>query len=519
MNNLCRILIVDDEYLLRQGIKHLVDWNKEGFEIIGEASNGNEALDLIERFKPHIIISDIVMPVMDGVDLVKIVKNKYPEIQIVILSSYSDFNYVKDTFKLGVNDYILKPKLNPEELLMLLKNTASNIPNFTISTSENSNTFNIDKLLSKLISGFDKNFDKKEVQTIFPNDTFCLIGNNIRKLTNITSIDFLSLKSILLKYAKNHLKDLVYYEINVSNDVFLLILNFKNENYPKVLEQINLMLSNVSKEVPEIFFALSNVFTSLYNLEDIYINNFKPLLSYKFYFKDKNLISYENLPKNTSKEKFDFKYYSDEIYGLNIANALSYLKEYLCTAIKNCSISEFELKTLFQNALYNIINILDELNFDIKEMEDSKREYFQKIDETKSADELLHLLENIENKLYEVLNNNQRSLNDTIISKIIEYISKHYYEQLSLRQVADKFHFNYYYLSSYFSSHHKEGFNEYLNKIRVEKAAELLRNDKIPVSEISFMVGYSDHSYFCKVFKKFKKVTPSKYRKNIFISK
>ena len=123
MDNLCKILIVDDEYLLRQGIKHLVDWNKEGFNIVGEASNGKEALELIEKFKPHIIISDVVMPVMNGVDLAKITKTIYPEIQIVILSSHSDFNYVKDTFKLGiVNDYILKPKLNPEELVLLLKN-------------------------------------------------------------------------------------------------------------------------------------------------------------------------------------------------------------------------------------------------------------------------------------------------------------------------------------------------------------------------------------------------------------
>ena len=129
MDNLCKILIVDDEYLLRQGIKHLVDWRKEGFEIVGEASNGKEALDLIEMLKPHIVISDIVMPVMDGIDLAKIMKSKYPEVQIVILSGYGDFDYVKSTFKVGVNDYILKPKLNPEELLLLLKNIASNIPN------------------------------------------------------------------------------------------------------------------------------------------------------------------------------------------------------------------------------------------------------------------------------------------------------------------------------------------------------------------------------------------------------
>lgn len=519
MSNLCKILIVDDEYLLRQGIKYLVDWNKEGFDIIGEASNGKEALDFIEKLKPHIIISDIVMPIMDGVDLAKIVKTKYPEIQIVILSGYSDFNYVKDTFKLGVNDYILKPKLDPQELLSLLKNTACTIPNFIMPNSEKNNTLDISNLLTKLIAGFYTNSNEKELEDTFPLDSFLLIGDNIKKINNINSMSLLSLRSILSNAAKKHLKDLIYYEIPIDSNLFLLLINLKTKDYNLVLEQINLMLTEVSRDIPEIFFVFSKFFKSLYKLEDIYINNFKPLLGYKFYFKDKNFITYEELPKNKLKHKFDFKYYSNQIYLLNLDNALNYLKQYLIESIKNININEFELKTLFENALYNIINILDELNFNMEEMNNSKLEYFQKIDETKSPDELLDLLDIITNDTNSLLNNDESKLNDHIINKIFEYISKHYYEQLSLKQVADKFHFNYYYLSSYFSSHNSEGFSEYLNKIRLEKAIELLGNEQIPVSEISFMVGYSDHSYFCKVFKKFKKLTPSKFRRNILDSK
>ena len=470
MSDLCKILIVDDEYLLRQGIKHLVDWNKEGFEIIGEASNGKEAIDFIEKLKPHIIISDIVMPIMDGVDLAKIVKTKYPEIQIVILSGYSDFNYVKDTFKLGVRDYVLKPKLNPEELVLLLKNTASNIPNFIMSTPGNGITIDINNILSKLISGFYTDFNELMLEDAFPLDSFFLIGDNIKKINNINSMSLLSLRSILSKVAKKYLKDIIYYEVDADSNLFLLLINLKTENYSKVLDQINLMLLDVSNDIPEIFFVLSKPFNSLYKLEDIYINNFKPLLGYKFYFKDKNLITYEDLPKNILKEKFDFKYYSDQIYLLNIDNALNYLREYLCQSIKNININEFELKTLFENALYNIINILDELNFNMEEMNNSKLEYFQKIDETKFSDELLLLLDTITKVTKSLLNNQESKLNDHMINKIIEYISNHYYEQLSLKQVADIFHFNYYYLSSYFSSHNPEGFSEYLNKIRVQKA-------------------------------------------------
>ncbi|MBU3145175.1 response regulator [Clostridium sp. CF012] len=519
MSDLCKILIVDDEYLLRQGLKHLVDWNKEGFEIIGEASNGMEALDFIEKHKPHILISDIVMPVMDGVDLAKIVKTKYPEIQIVILSGYSDFNYVKDTFKLGVNDYVLKPKLNPQELILLLKNTASNIPNYIMPTSENRSNLNINNILTKLTSGFYPDFNEKILEDTFPLDSFFLIGDNIKKINNINSMSLLSLRSILSKAANKCLKDVIYYEVEAESNLFTLIINLKVKNYSVVLEKINLMLLEISKDIPEIFFVVSKLFNSLYKLEDIYINNFKPLLGYKFYFKGKNLITYEQLPKNSSKEKFDFKYYSDQIYILNINKALNYLKEYICQSIVSCSINEFELKTLFENALYNIINILDELNFNMEEMNNSKLEYFQRIDETKSSDELLNLLDIITKETSYLLNNEESKLNDHMVNKIMEYISNHYDEQLSLKQVANKFHFNYYYLSSYFSSHNAEGFSEYLNKVRLEKAVELLGNEKIPVSEVSFMVGYSDHSYFCKVFKKIKKLTPSKFRRNILDGK
>lgn len=116
-----RLLIVDDEILIRQGIKHYVNWEQEGFEIVGEAAHGQEALDLIEVVKPDFIITDIVMPIMDGEELTRIVKEKYPHIEVIVLSSFGDFDYVRSTFQNGVLDYILKPKLDAESLLAVLR--------------------------------------------------------------------------------------------------------------------------------------------------------------------------------------------------------------------------------------------------------------------------------------------------------------------------------------------------------------------------------------------------------------
>lgn len=514
MDNLCKILIVDDEYLLRQGIRHLVDWKREGFEIVGDASNGKEALDLIESLKPHIVISDIVMPVMDGLELVKVIKDKYPEIQIVILSGYSDFNYVKGTFKLGVSDYILKPKLNPEDVLLLVKNIASNIPDLVISTSENE--LNINGELSKLISGFESNLTEIVISKNLPYDSFVLIGTDTKKLYDKNSKSLLNLKAFLSKKAKLCLNEFIYYELDINKDLFVILINFENKIYSEVLKKVNNMLLMLSLEWPDIFFISSNVFDSLNKLKYTYNDNFKALLGYKFFLRDKKLITSKELFKDNYNDKFDFKYFSDKLYALNITAAFSYLEQYISNSIIHLTINELELKTLLQNALYNIINILDELHFDVKDINNSKIEYFQKIDDTKYADELLYLLKSIEADINIILSANEPAMNDETINRITQYIFNHYNEQLSLKEIADKFHFNYYYLSSYFSSHISEGFSEYLNKIRVEKALELLKNKNISVSEVSYLVGYSDHSYFCKVFKKFTRTTPSKFRKKYF---
>lgn len=516
LDNLCKILIVDDEYLLRQGIKHLIDWKMEGFEIIGEASNGKEAIELVEKLKPHIILSDVVMPIMDGVDLSKIIKARYPEIQIIILSSYSDFEYVKDTFKLGVNDYILKPKLNPKELITLLKNTAANIPNFILSTPKNIKELNLKSFLTKLISGFDITMEEEKINEIFPYKSFLLLGTNLKRpINNNSSL----LRSIFSEICKHNFETVTYYEITTDTNLFLFLINFNLGNEHDILNKINTIFKNTPNKFSKMFFVVSKTFNNIYKLRDIYLHDFKPLLRYKFYLRNKTIIYSEDITKSNSKDKFDFKYYSDQVYMLNIDAALNYLKNYILFCIDNITTDEFELKTLFQNSLYSIINILDELNFDVEEINNSKREYFQKIDDVEYADELLNFVDILKKKFNELLEIQKTSFNNHMIGKIIEYICAHYSDQLSLKELSDRFHFNYYYLSSYFSAHNKECFSEYLNKIRVEKASKLLSDGSIPVSEISYMVGYSDHSYFCKVFKKLKKITPSKYRKFILENK
>ena len=177
MNDYCKILIIDDEYIMRQGIKHMLDWERQGFQIVGEAANGKEGLELLASLHPHIVLCDIVMPQMDGVDFSKVVQKIYPEIQIIILSSYDNFNYVKGALQNGAVDYVLKPTLNPQELLGILKTTALRIPGMVLMKEDG---ISLEKSLEGYLMGRSKEFAGPEIVERFPYTFYRVFGMCIR---------------------------------------------------------------------------------------------------------------------------------------------------------------------------------------------------------------------------------------------------------------------------------------------------------------------------------------------------
>ena len=498
----------------------MLDWEQEGFQVIGQASNGQEALEIIKENPPDIIISDIVMPQIDGIELTKLIQEKYPQIQIIILSSYSDFEYVKSSFQYGAVDYILKPSLDPAELLKTLKKASSKIHNLTFSSKGKTNTNNI---LNRLILGFDASVDFDYLNNLFIHPFFCLFGINIKKIYNNYDkqhemIDFI-ISQINEAFSLNDINQNDIIEVvNIENEIIVLVINFDNTHYTSLLNKLTKISDIVSHNFSEAFFVLSKTFDSIGNIKTVYEKDFLVLTQQFFYNKTTNFLCSELLKTPVLMDKFNFKQFSESISILQIPNAFEMLTVYITKAISNRSLTEFELKTLIQNSFYNAIANLEYLNFDAIALNTLKRDCFDKIDNSKYAEDLILNYEALLKDFNEIIEKSQNKINSHMINKIIQYIHGHYDEQLTLADVSKLFNFNYYYLSSYFSSHNKEGFNEFLNKIRIEKACDFLKQD-IPISDISSMVGYSDHSYFCKVFKKFTGLTPSVFRKsNIKIS-
>jgi len=121
------VFIVDDEPVIRFGLKASVDWNAEGLKLVGDYPNGEEALSAMEENNPDILITDIKMPLMDGITLMKKAKAKFPNLKVILVSSYNDFDFVREGLKLGAVDYVLKPTLEPKDFVQLMRKTVGKI--------------------------------------------------------------------------------------------------------------------------------------------------------------------------------------------------------------------------------------------------------------------------------------------------------------------------------------------------------------------------------------------------------
>ena len=172
MEEYCRILIVDDEYIMRRGIRYMMNWEEQGFQVVGEASNGKEALDMMKELKPHIVFSDMTMPVMDGIDFIKIAHRKYPDVQIIILSGYDKFDYVRQALLNGAVDYVLKPTLNPEILTKLLTKAVSRIPGMQLKKTFSS----LESQLEKYLKGGEDKLRIHDFTERLPHSCYRLLG-------------------------------------------------------------------------------------------------------------------------------------------------------------------------------------------------------------------------------------------------------------------------------------------------------------------------------------------------------
>lgn len=493
--SLTKVLIVDDERLIRQGILHYINWQDEGFEVVGEASNGEEARVLIDELKPDIVITDIVMPVMNGTDLIKAIKADHPTIDVIVLSSYADFDYVRDTFKHGVIDYILKPKLDGEVLLETLKRVVKTAALKGHASQPTKPDVSLKAKVEKVLKKYHHDTDLTELNQWLAGNSLMFVElrrSDFSHVEPLHSIEQLvALDVIGLEQGDHHALYLAYGDALKLDEAMTTAVGTMDVRTMSLLQSTN---SDRAEDLSRLY------------------DEIKLLRRYHFFLSEEAHLSYQALPPHAPCEKaFDLSIFLTLFKQEKYDVTLRYLDDYL-TRVKQAYQSEpNEVKNLLGNIIFNMVVVLTETAGNHDHFEQKKYQYFNAINHSATLVEAYFHFQQFYNELTdELLKANQ---SDNNLTKLLGYIDDHYSEPLSLTDLSAHFHFNPSYLSSYFSQHLNKGFSDYLTDVRITKAKELLDNPDLSIADVGSMVGYHDHSYFCKVFKKKTKLSPSRYRK------
>lgn len=502
------VLLVDDEKLILEGLKNIIDWEELNLKISDTAENGEEALSKFKQNPADIVITDIMMPKMNGLNLIKEIKAIDNNIKFIILSGYDDFCYTKQAIKLNIENYILKP-INEDELIETLKNTILKIESKMMPYYINKKNESIIKenILYRWVLNKIDSYELEERSFLFNTS----LNNNFYSVLIIKLQTKLNINNIVKQL--NKLSFELKYDIFIDFDEDIIVLyGNKNKldldnNLKKLSQEILKYLINLNinsfitiGNIEENFNDIHKSYKTAKKLQDyLIIKGYNNIISYDFYEKINN-------PK--IQEIVDTK----EYYKLILSKDKNKINEYIDNVFsKIISLNENTPENI-QNTLIRMIFTLDVISreFNINYEENLKR-LINEIYNLKTID---NLKEKITQESFNFIDNiNSKFKNiSPIIQQIVAYINENYKEELSLKTLGDKFNINPSYLGQIFKKEYGKLFTDYLNQVRNEKAKELLLNTNLKINEIAKMVGYEDASYFYRKFKDYFGLSPNSLR-------
>ncbi|MBV6713893.1 response regulator transcription factor [Paenibacillus chitinolyticus] len=520
-----KVIIVDDEKLLRQGFIHMVDWSQYGFEIIGEASDGLEALELVNKYSPDIVVTDIRMPGMDGIELTRRLRNERPDIQIIVLSSYNDFDYVKETLQLGASDYILKPKMQYTDLVAAMdkamnKKTAAGhlvLPVRQNQASEKAFLKNLITTQSLSTEAVKQQLDQYQIH--LQEESLCCVliqlePPTINDTTGIMeAFDFDEAKEAIVTRLQSKFPALAGSCCFSPGEGQLILLCNIEAGTPA-----NAWIGDIAQQIPGVqrgayWVFVSGIFSGFDGISAAYAR-LQALSPYRFYQSPGSCLYEQDFLHRVAALDLTLKHFNESIEKLEISGLYERLEASVTARLaEGCYVEPFAVKNGFIEACYYIIHHLEEMNVEIHELNSRKMMYFKNLERSQNLEEcFLHLrgvLEDIQSFAQASRNMNYH----TTIQSIVIYMQCNYHEDISLQSVAEQFHLNKSYLSQLFKQQTSENFNTYLAQIRITKAKELLRQPGHNINKVCEATGFTNPSYFGQVFKKIVGMKPSEYSK------
>ncbi|MGM7723319.1 response regulator transcription factor [Metabacillus sp. Hm71] len=523
-----KVIITDDEIQIRKGLRMKIDWEEEGFNIVGEAANGKETLELLKKINVDVVITDVRMPIMDGIEFVKRCHIEHPDVKVIVLSGYSDFEYVRTSLVEGVKDYLLKP-VAPDELIDALKRIQCEIEEEKKKQLE---TERMNRLVHNQLEEMKEQYLLHLVKEEWSELTIAIERLQQLQLAEFANINarvqfftveirafdsnpklvkelWLPFSMLCKEISQDYKGTYSFYDASYANMLhFIHLIDSEDQNQTASIVQI--IQRNVKKYLNvETVVGIGKIVTGITEFKTGYISA---------------LLSWSQSQPGT---------YSQVIDGTitkEIVEFSSSVEKKLVNSIENVNHDEFKknmesilgeshnhsmmsFSFVANRILFLLGSLATKYDLDTNEMIWTCQQRIWELNAHKRVmEQLIELAELIIEKVKDA---RYSSNGLVIVENVRRYLDKHYASEISLTTLSEKFHINSAYLSEIFKQHVGKNFSDYLVELRMTNAREFLKDEQLKIIDVAYLAGFSNSGYFSTVFKKHFGQTPAEFRKSL----
>lgn len=524
-----KIFLVEDEVIVREGIKSKIDWEENGYIFCGEASDGELALPLIRREKPDIVITDIRMPFMDGLTLSRLIKEELPDTEIMILSGHEEFEYAKEGIKIGVAEYLLKP-ISSVKLLSAIDKVAAKI---TEKRQEQMILEQYRREMEENVKGDKRRFFQELVKGELSIQELLEKARTLR-LDLVSTWYNIVLISVTAKNKEKeaYSKRLVQIEqdiISICEESDMLLFDRSIEGYAVILKAES---KEQAQEKPKLFYARIEQALAKYERIQFFCGIGTPCnrisdLSGCFvsaskgfanrYFTDENGFAYgaedgesdkSFLLSNVDPKQFERSRIQSFLKTGEAQEVVYFVEEFFKNLSDGAMESKLFRQYILMDAYFCITEFVTKLGADKSEIP-----VFDLEEQLISKESTRQYLQEMMEKAVLLRTSATSNRYQDVVDAVISYVEAHYAEDgLSLNEIAAHVNFSPNHLSMIFSQKKGETLIKFITDYRIQKAKEMLRCTNKKASLIALEVGYKDSHYFSYLFKKATGMTPTQYR-------
>lgn len=484
-----RVLIVDDDRNFRYAMNEVIPWDQYGFEVAGEAIHGKQAMEILKRTQVDVLLTDMDMPVMNGVELTRKVKELYPDILIIVLSAYDDFAFVRESMSLGAKDYILKQEFDGEKIIQMIRDLYNKQE---MERNSVRRTFNKEAVLSWLKG------DISELPELFQNKKEHL-------LFTILTVRFQDKPDISKFQRMNYL----YFCEQILKQVWVFVYRLPDTNSQseKLIFQNQVLQELKNCVARKDVICVSDSVGEAGSLPKMY-RKLKDALDFCIYHPR---VSVCHCLETEAKQKLRDKNYIYEFDAGNLKNSSEKDIEDNLNQLCILLMQKMPNEECLNHSLYSFFMAYFGLWTGNK-----KKDAYDGIRVHEAIQSFFYLEEKLDWLKQELLD--KRRQTETIqykhaeIAQAVQYIRNHYMDNISIHDIAGRVNLSDNYFSYLFKQETEESFVSFLNKTRIEHAKELLLSTNMKVYEISEAVGYQNTTYFSTIFRKLVGISVSKFK-------